>query len=69
MAWYSLILAEAIAASSGIGYRIYLVRRFTQMDVIIPYALWVVVLGYIMNLILGVILDKCYPWYSKQKEN
>ncbi|MDD5165420.1 MAG: ABC transporter permease subunit [Candidatus Pacebacteria bacterium] len=69
MAWYSLILAEAIAASSGIGYRIYLVRRFTQMDVIIPYALWVVVLGYAMNYILGLILDKCYPWYSKQKEN
>jgi NitT/TauT family transport system permease protein len=69
MAWYSLILAEAIAASSGIGYRIYLVRRFTQMDVIIPYALWVFVLGYTMNFILGFILDRYYPWYSKQKEN
>lgn len=69
MAWYSLILAEAIAASSGIGYRIYLVRRYLAMDVIIPYALWVVVLGYTMNLILGGLLQWAFPWYGKQKEN
>jgi NitT/TauT family transport system permease protein len=69
MAWYSLILAEAIAASSGIGYRIYLVRRFTQMDVIIPYALWVVILGYTMNIILSSIVKFAYPWYGAQKEN
>jgi NitT/TauT family transport system permease protein len=69
MAWYSLILAEAVSASSGIGYRIFLVRRFTQMDVIIPYALWVVVIGYAINFILGLLLDWIYPWYSKQKEN
>lgn len=69
VAWYSLILAEAIAASSGIGYRIYLVRRYLAMDVIIPYALWVVILGYLMNYFLGKIIELKYPWYGKQKEN
>lgn len=69
VAWYSLIMAEAIAASSGIGYRIYLVRRYLAMDVIIPYALWVVALGYIMNAVLaGIIKWRCV-WYGAQKEN
>ncbi|MEN9614053.1 MAG: hypothetical protein RLZZ347_360 [Candidatus Parcubacteria bacterium] len=69
VAWYSLILAEAIAASSGIGYRIYLVRRYLAMDVIIPYALWVVVLGYVMTWLLRTTILLCCWWYTKQKEN
>jgi hypothetical protein len=36
-AWIFLISAEAIASTSGLGYRIFLVRRFLAMDVILPY--------------------------------
>ena len=35
-AWLFLIAAEAIAATEGLGYRIFLVRRFLAMDVILP---------------------------------
>ncbi len=69
IAWYSLILAEALAASSGIGYRIFLVRRYLAMDVIIPYALWVVVLGYAMNFVLGQILARGFSWHGKQEKS
>ena len=36
-AWIFLISAEAIASTSGLGYRIFLVRRYLAMDVILPY--------------------------------
>ena len=36
-AWLFLIAAEAIAATEGLGYRIFLVRRYLAMDVILPY--------------------------------
>ncbi len=35
-AFLFLIAAEAIASKSGLGYRIFLVRRYLAMDVIIP---------------------------------
>ena len=34
-AWVFLISAEAIAADVGLGYRIFLVRRYLAMDVIL----------------------------------
>ena len=36
-AWIFLISAEAIASTSGLGYRIFLVRRYLAMDIILPY--------------------------------
>ncbi|MEM9971446.1 MAG: ABC transporter permease subunit, partial [Pseudomonadota bacterium] len=36
-AWLFLIASEAIASESGLGYRIFLVRRFLAMDVILNY--------------------------------
>ena len=36
-AWLFLIAAEAIASTEGLGYRIFLVRRYLAMDVILPY--------------------------------
>ena len=43
-AWLFLIAAEAIAADSGLGYRIFLVRRYLSMDVILPYVIWITLL-------------------------
>ena len=36
-AWLFLIAAEAIASTEGLGFRIFLVRRYLAMDVILPY--------------------------------
>ncbi len=51
-AWLFLIAAEAIAADSGLGYRIFLVRRYLSMDVIIPYVVWITILAFMMDVAL-----------------
>ncbi|MEM6666855.1 MAG: ABC transporter permease subunit, partial [Pseudomonadota bacterium] len=50
--WIFLISAEAIASTSGLGYRIFLVRRFLAMDVILPYVLWITLLAYLLDRLL-----------------
>jgi NitT/TauT family transport system permease protein len=66
-AWLFLIASEAIASSNGLGYRIFLVRRYLAMDVIIPYALWITFLGFLMDTLLKWFLRWQYPWYQNQK--
>jgi NitT/TauT family transport system permease protein len=62
-AWLFLIAAEAIAATNGLGYRIFLVRRYLAMDMIIPYVLWIVVIGATVDFFLRLILRMRYAWY------
>ena len=62
-AWLFLIAAEAVAAQSGLGYRIFLVRRFLAMDVILPYVVWITILAFLMDLFLKQIIQRKYRWY------
>lgn len=64
-AWLFVIAAEAVAAEGGLGYRIFLVRRYMSMDVIIPYVLWITLLAYMVDWLLRVWVRSRYPWYSK----
>ena len=57
-----LISAEAIAAESGLGYRIFLVRRYLAMDVILPYVAWITFLAYVMDLTLACLSRAAFPW-------
>lgn len=61
-AWLFLIAAEAIASEQGLGYRIFLVRRFLAMDVILTYVLWITLLAFLMDLALRWIFRKAFPW-------
>ncbi len=61
-AWLFLISAEAIASEAGLGYRIFLVRRFFAMDVILPYVLWITLLAFLMDLGLRVLQKRVFPW-------
>ncbi len=63
-AWLFLIAAEAIAAESGLGYRIFLVRRYLSMDVIIPYVVWITILAFLMDLGLRLLQRKAFPWFA-----
>jgi NitT/TauT family transport system permease protein len=67
-AWLFLIAAEAIAATSGLGYRIFLVRRYLAMELIIPYVLWIVLIGAIVDFGLRLILRTRYAWYLQAQE-
>jgi len=67
-AWLFLIAAEAIASTDGLGYRIYLVRRYLSMDIIIPYVLWITLLGFLFDRLLQLWISVRYSWYLATKE-
>jgi NitT/TauT family transport system permease protein len=66
-AWLFLIASEAIASQDGLGYRIFLVRRYLSMDVIIVYVGWITVLAYGMDFILRTLVSRLYPWYESKE--
>lgn len=66
-AWIFLISAEAIAATGGLGYRIFLVRRFLSMDVILPYVVWITLIAWLMDFFLDALQRRAYPWYMPEK--
>lgn len=61
-AWLFLIAAEAIAATEGLGYRIFLVRRYLAMDVILPYVVWITVLAFLLDFGLRRLSRWLFPW-------
>lgn len=61
-AWLFLIASEAIASTEGLGYRIFLVRRYLAMDVILPYVAWITLLAFGMDALLRAIRAKAFPW-------
>lgn len=67
-AWLFLIASEAIASNDGLGYRIFLVRRYLAMDVIIPYVLWITALGFGIDSALRGLLRWGFPWYVAEQD-
>lgn len=61
-AWVFLISAEAIASDIGLGYRIFLVRRYLSMDIIIPYVVWIAVLAILMDAALAFLNRRFFAW-------
>lgn len=61
-AWVFLISAEAIASDVGLGYRIFLVRRYLAMDIILPYVAWTALLAVGLDFILLTLSRRAYPW-------
>lgn len=61
-AWLFLIAAEAIAAEAGLGYRIFLVRRYLAMDVILTYVAWITLLAFLLDLALRTASRRLFPW-------
>ncbi|MXO65557.1 ABC transporter permease [Altericroceibacterium endophyticum] len=61
-AWVFLISAEAIAADIGLGYRIFLVRRYLAMDVILPYVAWIALLAVVIDFLLTKSSHSMFPW-------
>jgi len=61
-AWVYLISAEAIASDVGLGYRIFLVRRYLSMDIIIPYVAWISLLAIAMDVALMQLSRRAFVW-------
>jgi len=66
-AWLFLIAAEAIAAQSGLGYRIFLLRRYLAMDVILPYVFWITLLAVVFDFVLRRYQTWAYPWFAAER--
>ncbi len=63
--WLFLIAAEAIASTNGLGYRIFLVRRYMSMDVILPYVAWITMLAFLLDWILAKSSKKLFAWHHQ----
>jgi NitT/TauT family transport system permease protein len=61
-AWLFLISAEAIASTDGLGYRIFLMRRYLAMDVILPYVAWITLIAFAMDFLLRLSSRRLFPW-------
>lgn len=68
-AWIFLISAEAIASTDGLGYRIFLVRRYLAMDVIIPYVIWITLLAYLLDRGLQLLSRRAFRWAHLEGES
>jgi NitT/TauT family transport system permease protein len=61
-AFLFLIAAEAISSDSGLGYRIFLVRRYLSMDIIFPYVAWITFLAATADFGLDRLRRWLFPW-------
>lgn len=61
-AWLFLIAAEAVASDVGLGYRIFLVRRYLAMDQILTYVIWITLLAFLIDWLLRRVSKKAFPW-------
>ena len=68
-AWIFLISAEAIASTDGLGYRIFLVRRYLAMDVIIPYVAWITFLAFALDRLLQLFSRRAFRWAHLEGES
>jgi NitT/TauT family transport system permease protein len=66
-AWLFLIAAEAIASTEGLGYRIFLVRRYLAMDVILPYVAWITLLAVLTDFLLRTIRARAFRWAEPER--
>lgn len=60
-----LIAGESLAATVGLGYRIFVVRRYVAMDMIIPYVLWMTGLLFLTDAFIQWVIRRRYVWLDK----
>ncbi len=68
-AWIFLVSAEAIASTEGLGYRIFLVRRYLAMDIILPYVAWITLIAFLIDRFLLLASRRLFPWAHLQGED
>ncbi|MEM7777827.1 MAG: ABC transporter permease subunit [Pseudomonadota bacterium] len=68
-AWIFLVSAEAIASTEGLGYRIFLVRRYLAMDVILPYVAWITLIAFVLDRAIYTASRVLFPWAHLNDES
>ncbi len=65
-AWTYLVVAELVAASEGMGFRILRSQRFMQTDTIFLYILLIGMLGILFDLAFRLMHQFAFPWAHEQ---
>lgn len=61
-AWATLVAAEMLASSSGLGYMILMGRQFGRVDLVILGIVVIGVIGTIITLFIGILENKVLGW-------
>lgn len=61
-----LIAGEALAASEGLGYRIFILRRYIAMETILPYVIWMSMILFWADWRLTKMIKNRYVWLDKE---
>ncbi|MFZ7131838.1 MAG: ABC transporter permease [Eubacteriales bacterium] len=61
-AWATLVAAEMLAASSGLGYMILMGRQFGRIDLVIMGIVVIGVIGSVISILLGMLENKVLGW-------
>jgi NitT/TauT family transport system permease protein len=64
-AWTWIVLAELVAAGSGLGYRITTAQRYFQTETIIGYLIVLGLLGLITDQAMKLIGRRVFPWAER----
>lgn len=64
-AWSYLVLAEVVAANTGIGHTIVQAQRFVQTDVVIAGIIVIGLLGLGLDYIFKILFPFFFPWSEK----
>lgn len=59
-----LIAGEALAAEAGLGYRIFVVRRYMDMATIIPYVIYISLIAFLIDFLLRRWIKKRFTWMT-----
>ncbi|MGI6611344.1 MAG: ABC transporter permease [Limnochordia bacterium] len=65
-AWTYLVVAELVAANTGLGYRIMAAQRYLATDVIILGIVVIGILGMITDLSLKFVYRRVFPWMKER---
>lgn len=65
--WLTLIVAETVAASSGIGYMSMNAREYMQLDVVVLAIILYAILGKVADVIAKFLEKKLLKWNPAYK--
>jgi NitT/TauT family transport system permease protein len=63
-AWGYVIAGEFISAAVGIGYTVFVAKRYTAMDMIIPYVLWATMWMFVFDMLVQW-WERSFRWVDK----
>jgi NitT/TauT family transport system permease protein len=61
------VLAELVAATSGLGYRIVVSQRYLQTDTIVAYILVLGALGLIADQLMRALEKVFFPYQTRER--